>query len=59
MSHLSHPFPALGFAEPWVRVSSVHGSTDMIPFIDLQAQRARIADKVDAAIAGVLKLGLS
>lgn len=29
----------------------------MIPFIDLQAQRARIADKVDAAIAGVLKHG--
>ena len=29
----------------------------MIPFIDLQAQRTRIADKVDAAIAGVLKHG--
>jgi dTDP-4-amino-4,6-dideoxygalactose transaminase len=29
----------------------------MIPFIDLQAQRARIADKIDAAIARVLKHG--
>jgi len=29
----------------------------MIPFIDLQAQRARIADKVDAAIARVLAHG--
>jgi len=29
----------------------------MIPFIDLQAQRARIADKIDAAIARVLAHG--
>lgn len=29
----------------------------MLPFIDLQAQRARIADKVDAAIARVLAHG--
>jgi dTDP-4-amino-4,6-dideoxygalactose transaminase len=29
----------------------------MIPFIDLQAQRARIADRIDAAIARVLKHG--
>jgi dTDP-4-amino-4,6-dideoxygalactose transaminase len=29
----------------------------MIPFIDLQAQRARIADKIDAAIAKVLAHG--
>jgi len=29
----------------------------MIPFIDLQAQRARIADKIDAAVARVLKHG--
>jgi dTDP-4-amino-4,6-dideoxygalactose transaminase len=29
----------------------------MIPFIDLQAQRARIADKVDAALARVLAHG--
>jgi dTDP-4-amino-4,6-dideoxygalactose transaminase len=29
----------------------------MIPFIDLQAQRARIADKVDAAVTRVLKHG--
>ena len=29
----------------------------MLPFIDLQAQRARIADKIDAAIARVLTHG--
>jgi dTDP-4-amino-4,6-dideoxygalactose transaminase len=29
----------------------------MIPFIDLQAQRARIADKIDAAVARVLAHG--
>ena len=29
----------------------------MIPFIDLQAQRARIADKIDAGIARVLAHG--
>lgn len=29
----------------------------MIPFIDLQAQRARIADKIDAAVAKVLAHG--
>ena len=29
----------------------------MIPFIDLQAQRARIADKVDAAVSKVIKSG--
>lgn len=29
----------------------------MIPFIDLQAQRARIADKIDAAVAKVIKSG--
>lgn len=29
----------------------------MIPFIDLQSQRARIADKIDAALARVLKHG--
>ena len=29
----------------------------MLPFIDLQAQRARIADKIDAAIARVLEHG--
>ena len=29
----------------------------MIPFIDLQAQRARIADKIDAALARVLAHG--
>src|SRR5262249_36004127 len=29
----------------------------MIPFIDLQAQRARIADKIDAALARVLSHG--
>src|SRR5690348_45406 len=29
----------------------------MLPFIDLQAQRARIADKIDAAIARVLAHG--
>ncbi len=29
----------------------------MIPFIDLQAQRARIADKIDAALARVLTHG--
>ncbi len=31
--------------------------TAMLPFIDLQAQRARIADKIDAAIARVLAHG--
>lgn len=29
----------------------------MIPFIDLQAQRARIADKIDAAVAKVIRSG--
>jgi UDP-2-acetamido-2-deoxy-ribo-hexuluronate aminotransferase len=29
----------------------------MIPFIDLQAQRARIADKIDAAVSKVIKSG--
>lgn len=29
----------------------------MIPFIDLQAQRARIVDKIDAAVAKVIKSG--
>lgn len=29
----------------------------MIPFIDLQAQRARISDKIDAAVAKVIKSG--
>lgn len=29
----------------------------MIPFIDLQAQRARIADKIDAAVARVIRSG--
>lgn len=29
----------------------------MIPFIDLQAQRARIADRIDAAVAKVIKSG--
>jgi dTDP-4-amino-4,6-dideoxygalactose transaminase len=29
----------------------------MIPFIDLQAQRARIADKIDAAVARVIRHG--
>ena len=31
--------------------------TDMIPFIDLQAQRARIKDRVDAAVMKVLDEG--
>ena len=29
----------------------------MIPFIDLQAQRARIADKIDAAVKRVVHSG--
>ena len=29
----------------------------MIPFIDLQAQRARIADKIDAAVSRVVRSG--
>jgi hypothetical protein len=35
-------------------VALISSRTTMIPFIDLQAQRARIADKIDAAIASVL-----